>query len=609
MPPLEQLRSLKLNDNPLACTAPNVQAQQQLLPSRDRERYLCAVRKAAPWLSELDGELLAPPERRRAAMAAAAGSPEVALAARRTLSCATASFVALLPVAAVARGGGASTSSAEEEAESGACEAQSRLLLSLASTSCGRELPRAGVPPSLLCLALPRPSSVPTEPAAASSTGSSSASTGSEGGWLRAAERAWAAGAPCATAALQASDMLWATQGQRPGEEGGPPNQSAAALCVTLDSRPLAGFAALSTKLKSLHLGGGVGGESVALIPSTEATLQFIRGQEDALSAMKDMHVKAASQKAIFASSWASEPGVARSAVSVDDGEFELRPSYYVRLLEEAAGAATVLQSVWRAKRARLEAATLSSAQHRLRMAAAAVRIQAAWRGRSVRIGAGLRALREGAARRRQAAEAADRERRHAAAARIQAAARGMRVRRRLAAAVRAARYDADGDDDEGFDFDVDAVEGLMSGLKGVEEFLKAEEPAFMAAAQAAMQQRQQPASVREAAALAPPTGLPPLSPMRPPGLPGFRPPALVVPAAAGASPATVQAWIESHPGEAHPPSPTSTVRSGAPAAAAARRQPVHYAETEEEGSVAAESLVSPSQHSPSAAGAAAEAR
>jgi hypothetical protein len=234
-------------------------------------------------------------------------------------------------------------------------------------------------------------------------------------------------------------------------------------------------------------------------------------------------------------------------------------------LLEEVVAAAVIFQTVWKAKLARQTATNLRSDQHRRMIAAAALRIQSAWRGHHVRAGAELRARKEVAWAAKEAMHAAELEQKTKAVVRIQAFARGLGVRRRLKAAVQAARYVDSDEDDEDFA----GVDDLLSGLNVVGDFLKAEEPAFMAAATAviAAQQQQLPPAASS-------TSTQPLSTMRPPALfvPDQQLALSILPLAASSSgshrrsnsvkpsaPANVQAWVEAHPG---PASPSSTVAS-----------------------------------------------
>ena len=520
--PLSALRTLALNDNPIS--APQRQPQRQQLES---QAYLQAVARAAPWVTELDGEPAHPHEAARRAAARVAGSHLAALATLRAL---TSGAWTYLPAAeSVEEVPQQSAGSMEEISH------QARLISALASSSQGDDLPAAGVPVTLLC-------------------------TRDNGGrsWLEAAELSYAASGPSVVAAEQAQDGAAAARQLSQCRQGGVPDE--AEYGRLLDRQPLHGLAKAAGKwaaLREVQFGGLTPGAGAAESGRPLAAEQQ-REMEAAVRLMQEQHAEGALQPACaFTQQGRCLPP------DQEDGELCERPSYYAGLVEETGFAAVCMQAVWRARRARQDAGRLRSDQHRGRVAAAALLIQAAWRGHAVRGGEDLATRRLAMRARREGAEAVEQTRRAAAAVRIQAAARGLGVRRRLKAAVQASRYvdtndGGAGADDDDFDFDQDA-DALLSGLKGVEDFLRAEEPSFMAAATAAMATQQ--LQDRKPA---------------PQSLPDLRPPSLSVPGehdqdplhhpspgphvASLSAPSSVQAWVEA----VVPASPTSTIAGGA---------------------------------------------
>ena len=621
--PLAWLRKLKLNDNPISAFRPR---QRQHMRDRGNtaaiaaafssaEAYREAVLRAAPSVSELDGDVIDLEARHRTLessgahpLAASSQSFLVASAALRALALGSIPhFPSLLQPrgsSAIPRASDGTWVRTRAQVPEGSNpydytataaatafhDSRGRFLSALAQATFGEDLPAARIPVSMVC-------SRGGAPAA------EGACCGGSDGWLQATDRSFAAMAPLVSAAEQAADIsLVASLRHGGAASGGAGNHTMKHVpsCLTeqgrvwlLDSPSLAagfanGSASLSSGAKSLRsslrsmtfanpLGGGwTGGQTSGrgeLVPEATSPMDM----EDAEQLMRQEHVVEVGLGASLSASHhlgalKRPPAEVAGRSRDEDNEprIHIRPSYYADLIEEVAAAATCIQAVWRSKVARRSAADLRSDHHRRRVVEAAVRIQAAVRGHAVRIGANLASRRAAAAACREAAAAADLRKRTAAATCIQAFARGLGVRRRLKAAVQAARYvddgiggngGGDGDDDE-FDFSVGADE-LMSGLKGVEAFLEAEEPAFMAAAAAALSsaasvQQQRPAVPLGASPLGggpQPTQadrpslltIPPAytSPPPPPSLPS-------------SAPQTVQAWVEG----VVPVSPTSTVAS-----------------------------------------------
>lgn len=143
-----------------------------------------------------------------------------------------------------------------------------------------------------------------------------------------------------------------------------------------------------------------------------------------------------------------------------------VRAPGYCNALDAARGrGATLIQAHWRGLLARRLAARLRRQQAELRRHSAAACIQAVWRGLVWRRGPDLALLRSQLASRRSAAAHAQQRQRAAAAVRIQAVFRGHRLRRRLRAALKAARLSEDEDWDLEEAFDVDGFLGPMPDL------------------------------------------------------------------------------------------------------------------------------------------------
>ncbi|KAG1657513.1 hypothetical protein FOA52_003750 [Chlamydomonas sp. UWO 241] len=628
--PLASLSTLVLNDNPLAALA----------------GYHDDVAAAAPWLAVLDGEALAAGDAAARATRAAARSPALVLPVLLALR---SGALSVLPAPWCGTRGG--SSSAVDHAGAGvAVEAaavaqpsaaavraelgQARLLCAVSAAARGG-LPAAGAPASLLARhASARGCHIDALPV--------HAGTSATRQWLEGVEAEWAAAGPLAADAARAADDSVAAAAQLlPG--GGPrvgllepaplPGCGPAPLLGwgdaqqqhgrLLDRKPLHAFARMAPSLRSLQLGvgagssGGSGGRSTAGSsgaalpppppPPHAAVAPLSRDgavQQPAARAWASDGAAAAawmrSQHCAAAQAAASRAATATRADGNGDGALVLRASYYARQLDVAGAAAAVLQAAWRARAARLLAGEYRSEAHQRRVAVAATRIQAAWRGCAARRGSVLRGLRAAASARR-----------HAAAARIQAAARGLLVRKRLRAALSAARFvdpdlDGGGGVDGEFDFDFGAgADDLMAGLAGVGEFLAAEEPAFMAdaahalaaqpraaqAAQPQQQQQQQQQAEASGQARAADAGVQTASSAAARSHSDHRPPSLHVPSPSGAAAAhaapqhghdagqsggddgqphhtNVQAWVEAHPGGpgAAPPSPAlSAATSPAP--------------------------------------------
>jgi hypothetical protein len=130
-------------------------------------------------------------------------------------------------------------------------------------------------------------------------------------------------------------------------------------------------------------------------------------------------------------------------ALPLVSGQDEVRhhSCYATAQAEAAAAAAVVLQRVWRTRCERLRYLKLRNAARDGTLVASAVFLQACWRGRLVRVAGALGSLRRAAAARAAAAEEQQKlEMQRAAAVMIQAVVRGHGVRRRLKAALEAAR-------------------------------------------------------------------------------------------------------------------------------------------------------------------------
>ncbi|GFR43183.1 hypothetical protein Agub_g4233 [Astrephomene gubernaculifera] len=223
-----------------------------------------------------------------------------------------------------------------------------------------------------------------------------------------------------------------------------------------LDFAPMRGFRPAARALQRLNLGGsgrtastivfpGAGGSGV----SAEALAAEAEVRYESAEATAHQRLAAELRQAVqpLCSGAASSSGAAH--LPQPQPVLLPQPSYFWRrVVCDAGAAATIIQSYWRGMRARRLAAVLRSDQYQARCCAAATSIQAWWRGHRVRCGRQLAALRAAAAAERAARRQQEERRRHAAAVTIQAHVRGHLVRRRLRAALAAARLGPGGGSD-----------------------------------------------------------------------------------------------------------------------------------------------------------------